>query len=134
MNTLETGNALADGEPSRGWFIGDLAAWAAARGESARGEFSPDTLRQSGAVEVKWFMHPPGDERVAWAPPDRNLTLTIIIEGALTLYFRSIDGEERTVDLVGRGEYALWHGPSYTHSWRTQEGCTLVTVRWPVQR
>ena len=127
MTTLETGNALADGEPTRGWFIGDLAAWATARGESM-----PHTLRQSGGVQVKWYIHPPGDERVAWAPPDDNFTLTIIIDGALRLFFRSVDGEERTVDLIGRGEYALWHGPSYSHSWHTNEGCTLVTVRWPI--
>lgn len=128
MDTLETGNALARGEASRGWFVGDLAAWAAARGESG----TPDSLRQSSAVEVKWHAHPPGDERVAWANPDANYTLTIIIEGALRLFFKAVDGDERTIDLMGRGEYALWHGPSWSHSWRTSDGCTLVTIRWPV--
>jgi hypothetical protein len=84
---------------------------------------------------VKWHIHPPGDERVAWADADDNYTLTIIVEGALRLHFRAADSNEQngqTVDLVGRGEYALWHGPSYTHSWRTEDGCTLVTIRWPV--
>ena len=60
LTTLESGNASEANASSRGWFVGDLAAWAAERGES----FDPSsTPRQSADVQVKWFVHPPGHSR-----------------------------------------------------------------------
>ena len=62
VTTLETGNAADVDASSRGWFVGDLATWAAERGES----FDPSsTPRQSTHVQVKWFMHPAGHSRAS---------------------------------------------------------------------
>ena len=129
MATLETGNVSEAGEKTRGWFVGDLAQWAADRGDALD---SVSTLRQSHDVQVKWYQHPPGDRRIAWAPPDPFYTLTIIISGVLRLEMRALDATEQQVALENAGDYIIWHGPHYAHSWHTEEGCTLITVRWPV--
>ena len=128
MPTLETGNAHAAGAASRGWFVGDLAGWAAERGAALA---TAETPRQSGRVEVKWLAHPPGDARSGWAEPDGSYTLSLLIDGEMRLDFRSPDGGRESVRLAARGDYVVWYGPAYSHAWRTDAGCTMVTVRWP---
>jgi len=129
VTTLESGNAAEADASSRGWFVGDLAGWAAERGES----FDPSsTPRQSADVQVKWFVHPPGHARAGWAEPDRSISLCVLIDGEMRCDFRSRDGAEELVRLTRRGDYVIWHGPSWAHSWRTESGCTILTVRWPV--
>jgi len=129
VTTLESGNAAEADASSRGWFVGDLAGWAAERGES----FDPSsTPRQSADVQVKWFVHPPGHARAGWAEPDRCISLCVLIDGEMRCDFRSRDGAEELVRLTRRGDYVIWHGPSWAHSWRTESGCTILTVRWPV--
>jgi len=128
FTTLESGNASEANASSRGWFVGDLAAWAAERGES----FDPSsTPRQSADVQVKWFVHPPGHARADWAEPDRCISLCVLVDGEMRCDFRSRDGAEEPVRLSRRGDYVIWHGPSWSHMWRTDGGCTILTVRWP---
>jgi hypothetical protein len=128
LTTLESGNASEANSSSRGWFVGDLAAWAAERGES----FDPSsTPRQSAGVQVKWFVHPPGHARADWAEPDRCISLCVLVDGEMHCDFRSRDGAEEPVRLSRRGDYVIWHGPSWAHTWRTDGGCTILTVRWP---
>jgi hypothetical protein len=128
VTTLESGNAATVATSSRGWFIGDLAVWAAERGES----FDPSsTPRQSAALQVKWSDHPPGHVRPGWADPDGSYSLCILVDGEMRCDFRSLDGAEESVRLARRGDYVMWHGPSWAHSWRTEGGCTMLTVRWP---
>jgi hypothetical protein len=126
--TLETGNAADAGAASRGWFVGDLATWAASRGEMLDPTATP---RHSGHLQVKWLVHPPGDERPAWADPDECFSLSVLVDGEMRFDFRDATGAERSVRVTRRGDYVLWHGPTYAHSWRTDDGCTLFTVRWP---
>lgn len=127
--TLETGNAAAAGAASRGWFVGDLAAWAAQRGAAHDDAGSP---RQSAHLEVKWVVHPPGDVRPAWAEPDGCWTMSILVDGDFRIAFRELDGADHVVALRERGDYALWYGPAYAHSWRSDGGATVLSVRWPV--
>jgi len=129
--TLETGNATEAGASSRGWFVGDLAAWATSRGEALHRSSTP---RQSADVQVKWFVHPPGHARQAWADPDGCFSLGVVVDGDMHFAFRAHDGSERTIHLMQRGDYVIWHGPSYHHSWRTEGGCTFLTVRWSAFR
>jgi hypothetical protein len=127
-NRLETGRAIAVGRETRGWIVGDLIAWAAKRGAQISGSQS---LRQTSQVEVKWFDHPPGDFRAEMAPPDAFVSLGILIEGDLVTEFVSVSGERTRVTQSQRGDYVIWHGPSYSHQWRTDTGATVLTVRWP---
>ena len=126
---METGNAADAGAASRGWFVGDLTAWAASRGEWLD---PTSTLRQSTQLFVKWSVHQPGEERPSWAEPDPSLSVSILVDGEVEFGFRELGGVSQPVRLVRRGDYVLWHGPTYAHWWRTANGCTLVTVRWPL--
>jgi hypothetical protein len=131
VTTLETGNAAAANASSRGWFVGDLAAWAAERGES----FDPaSTPRQNTDVQVKWFVHPSGHTRATWAEPDTCYSLCILVDGDMRCDFRSVERVEETVLLARRGDYVIWHGPSWRHTWRTEGGCTVITVRWTAEK
>jgi hypothetical protein len=130
-STLERGNAADANGSSRGWFVGDLAAWAAERGESLDPSSTP---RQSADVQVKWFAHPPGDSRAAWADPDGSYSLCILVDGDMRCDFRSLEHAEESVLLTRRGDYVVWHGPSWAHTWRTEGGCTVVTVRWTAEK
>jgi hypothetical protein len=127
---LETGNAHVAGAAARGWFVGDLAAWAAQRGA---GFDAAGTLRQSDHVQVKWLVHPPGDERREWAEPDDSLTLSVLVNGDMRLEFRARGSEPESVRLSGPGDYVIWPGSEYSHWWRTEGGCTMITVRWPAE-
>ena len=126
--TLEMGNAADAGAATRGWFVGDLAAWAAERGATFD---SASTPRQSTHLQVKWLVHPPGDARPTWAETDEHYSLTIVVDGDVRIFFRDGTGAERSVPLARRGDYVLWHGPTWAHTWRTEAGCMLITVRWP---
>ena len=128
--TLETGNAVEAGAATRGWFVGDLVAWAASRGERIDPSSTP---RQSNDLQIKWFVHAPGHARARWADPDHSYSLGILVDGDMQCDFRSVDGVERSVRLTQPGDYVLWHGPSYAHTWRSEGGCTFLTVRWPVR-
>lgn len=131
VTTLETGNAADAEGSSRGWFVGDLAAWAAERGES----FDPSsTPRQSADVQVKWFIRPSGHARASWADPDTCYSLCILVDGDMRCDFRSLEHAEESVMLNERGDYVIWHGPSWAHTWRTERGCTVITVRWKAEQ
>lgn len=126
---LETGNAAQAAAATRGWFVGDLVAWAAQRGES----FDPaSTPRHTDRLQVKWLSHPAGDVRAAWAPPDDHFSLGVLVDGDMCFDLRALDGAERSIHLAQPGDYVLWHGPSYAHSWHSDGGCTILTIRWPV--
>jgi hypothetical protein len=129
VNTLETGNADSAGRPFRGWMVGDLLRWAGDRDiDDVNG--SP---RDSAHLQIKWYTHPAGDRRGEWAPCDGYWSLTIAIDGDLTIDFRSISGEERQARLTTRGDYAMWHGPTWGHAWTSDGGAVMLTVRWPVE-
>ena len=112
MNTpgLETGHALHAGRDTRGWFVGDLIAWATNQGAALPGRV---VAAADLALQVKWSDHPPGDARTEVAPGMRSIRWSILIDGDLTTEFEHVSGERTTITLSQRGEYVTWHGPSY---------------------
>jgi hypothetical protein len=130
VTTIETGNAALAGAATRGWLVGDLAAWAAERGEAFDAGSTP---RQSDRVQVKWYVHPLGHARPSWAACDEHWSLGVLVAGRMRFEFRPPAGSERVIELTEQGDYVLWHGPSWEHTWRTDAGCTILTVRWPVE-
>jgi hypothetical protein len=126
---IESGNAAVEGAASHGWFVGDLAAWAAQRGEVLDASSTP---RQTAQLEVKWLVHPPHDRRASWAEPDRCYTVSVLVAGEMRLDFRSVDGAAHAVELSRPGDYVAWSGAECAHTWHTLSGCTMLTIRWPV--
>jgi len=106
------GNAAEDGRDSRGWLLGHFI-------DPAEG------VRHSTDVEVKWGIHPAGEQRAGWTAEDRRTTLLMLIEGNFRL-----DLTEASITLAKQGDYALW-GPGIDHSWRAITDSIVVTVRWP---
>lgn len=105
-----TGNAEADPPAHRGWLLG---------------HFMPDGPRQTGALEVKWGVHPAGQRRPEWATDEERTTLVLLVRGR----FR-VELSTGTVVLERQGDYVVW-GPGIDHSWHAEDDSVVVTVRWP---
>ena len=111
MSDWHLGNADVDGQAHRGWIVGNFIA--------AGG------VRRTDAVEIKWGVHPAGDERAAWQSDEQRTAVLILVEGR----FR-IDLSTGSQVLERPGDYAVW-GPGVGHSWRAEEDSIVITVRWP---
>jgi quercetin dioxygenase-like cupin family protein len=107
-----SGNAAEDGRDTRGWLLGHFI-------DPAEG------VRSSKDVEVKWGIHPAGDERSEWTSDDQRTTLVLLVQGTF-----QIDLTEASITLTRQGDYAMW-GPGIDHSWRAISESTVVTIRWP---
>ena len=89
MADLVIGNAGTDGAAYRGWFVGHFIGSGAAA---------------TSDVEVKWGVHSAGEARSAWAVSRRATSLSLLVRGAIRLFF---DGGRETL-LSQPGDYALW--------------------------
>jgi quercetin dioxygenase-like cupin family protein len=107
-----SGNAAEDGNQTRGWLLGHFI-------DPAEG------VRSAKDVEVKWGIHPAGEERAEWTSGDQRTTLVLLVQGR----FR-ISLTEGSIMLGTQGDYAVW-GPGIDHSWKAISDSVVVTVRWP---
>jgi hypothetical protein len=107
-----SGNAAEDGRETRGWLLGRFI-------DPAQG------VRSSRDVEVKWGIHPAGDERPEWTADDQRTTLVVLIEGTFRVALT-----QTSVTLARQGDYVVW-GPGIDHSWIAISDSTVITVRWP---
>lgn len=104
------GNANADAPANRGWLLG---------------HFMPDgDTRHSEAVEIKWGVHPRGEQRALWVAEERRTALIMLISGR----FR-VELPGRDVVLARQGDYVVFSG--INHSWVAEEESVVVGVRWP---
>ncbi len=107
------GNAHDDADQYRGWLAGHFVR-------------PPDEpARATGAVEVKWGIHPQGEQRAEWTTGEWRSTLVILVSGV----FR-IDLTVGSVTLTRQGDYVTW-GAGIDHSWQAEEDAIVVTIRWP---
>ena len=107
-----SGNAADDGKDARGWILGHFI------------EPTGD-VRSSNDVEVKWGIHPAGDQRPEWTSDDQRTTMVLLVDGV----FR-IDLTEASVIMERQGDYAVW-GAGIDHSWQALTNSIIVTIRWP---
>jgi glyoxylate utilization-related uncharacterized protein len=110
--TWYTGNAADDGAKNRGWLLGHFMD-------------PSDGVRSTRDVEVKWGVHPAGEQRATWTVDDQRSTLVLLIEGR----FR-VDLTGASVTLQRQGDYLVW-GPGMDHSWHAETDSVVITVRWP---
>lgn len=108
-----SGNAADDGAAHRGWLVGNFLDPAATG------------IRASDDVEVKWGVHPAGDQRAGWATDDQRTTLVLLVYGR----FR-IDLSDGTSIMQRQGDYVMW-GPGIDHTWQALADSVVITVRWP---
>ncbi|GII01766.1 hypothetical protein Pta02_37740 [Planobispora takensis] len=108
-----TGNANDDAEENRGWILGHF--------------MDPDTggVRRTEDLEVKWGIHPAGQERHEWTSSDDRTALIVLVQGRFRLNLTV-----GSVTLARQGDYVVW-GPGIDHSWQAEEDSTVITVRWP---
>ncbi|MFD3868971.1 signal peptidase I [Streptomyces sp. NPDC058623] len=108
---VHTGKAGPDAAGDRGWLLG---------------HFKPSgDPRHSTDVEIKWGVHPKGEERGRWVTGERRTALQVLISGRFRLEFPG-----RTVVLAEQGDYVVW-GRGVDHSWYAEEDSVVLTVRWP---
>jgi hypothetical protein len=104
------GHAGMDAPANRGWLLG---------------HFMPDDdLRHSDQVEVKWGVHPGGEERARWVTAEQRTAMIILVSGRFRIIMR-----DRTVLLASQGDYVVFHGVD--HSWRAEADSVVVGIRWP---
>lgn len=108
------GNAADDGAEHRGWLVGAF--------------MGDGDVRRTEDVEIKWGIHPAGEERAAWHDHEDRTTVLVLISGR----FR-IDLSVGSRTLACQGDYAMW-GPGIGHSWVAEEDSVVMTVRWPAGR
>jgi len=107
---IYVGNAEEDAPENRGWLLG---------------HFKPaDDPRHSEDIEIKWAIHPGGDQRSQWVAGEKRTAMLLLISGR----FR-VSLPDRTVLLAEQGDYVVFHGIS--HSWHAEENSVVLTVRWP---
>jgi hypothetical protein len=108
---IHVGNAGSEGAARRGWIIG---------------HFLPEgDPRRSTDVEIKWGVHPAGDERTSRSEVEHRTTVVLLASGRFEVLF-----DTRVVELREPGDYAMW-GRGVGHSWRAVEDSVVVTIRWP---
>ncbi|MCI0386981.1 signal peptidase I [Streptomyces sp. CNQ085] len=110
-DNVYTGRAEPDAALDRGWLLGHFK--------------DAGDPRHSGALEIKWGVHPRGERRRQWVRGEERATFQILIEGRFRVEFPG-----RAVVLAERGDYVVW-GRGVDHSWVAEEDSTLLTVRWP---
>ena len=106
------GNAAEESMDRRGWLIGHFIE-------------DQDDIRASKDVEIKWGIHPAGDERSAWSTDDYRTTVLILVEGRFRLNL-----PDESIVLAAQGDYVMW-GAGLDHSWRADNDSIVITVRWP---
>lgn len=109
-----TGNATEDAGEHRGWLLGHFIDPSAA------------AVRSTEAVEVKWGIHPAGQQRPGgWTADEQRSTLVLLVSGRF-----HVELAVRDVLLSRQGDYVVW-GPGIDHTWRADEDSVVVTIRWP---
>lgn len=110
-DNVYVGNAALDAAGDRGWLLG---------------HFKPvGNVRHSEDVEIKWGVHPQGDQRPECVTGEKRTALLILISGRFRV---EIPG--RSVVLADQGDYVVW-GQGVEHSWYAEEKSVVMTVRWP---
>ncbi|WP_053641476.1 MULTISPECIES: signal peptidase I [unclassified Streptomyces] len=108
------GNAGKDALDDQGWLLG----W-----------FKPsDDVRHSTDVEVKWGVHPRGDQRSIWVTGEERECLLVLVSGKFRVQFHEEDGGDTLLEEPG--DYVVW-GRGVDHSWTAEEESVVMTVRWP---
>ena len=102
----------------------DVAGFAC---DSCDGHFirPADDPRHTGAIEVKWGVHPSGDARPTTATGLDATTVSILVSGTFRILF-----EDREVRLTRPGDYVLFP-PGVSHAWVAEAESIVLTVRWP---
>ncbi|MDQ0835512.1 hypothetical protein QF032_007356 [Streptomyces achromogenes] len=110
-DNVYVGNAGKDAALDHGWLLGHFK--------------DADDPRHSADVEIKWGVHPRGDERVQWVSGEVRTALLVLVSGR----FR-VELPGRSVVLAEQGDYIVW-GKGVDHSWYAEEESVVLTVRWP---
>ncbi|MEZ0071452.1 signal peptidase I [Planotetraspora sp. GP83] len=108
-----TGNATDDADQHRGWLLGHFI-------DPSRG-----AVRRTEALEIKWGIHPKGQQRPEWVSDDQRTALLLLVQGCFRL-----DLSVGSITLERQGDYVVW-GPGIDHSWQAEEDSVVITVRWP---
>jgi len=100
-----------DGPLNSGWLLGHF--------------LPPDDPRHSDEVEIKWGVHPAGEERAEWVRGEARKTVAVLVSGRFRLRF-----PDRDALLAEPGDYVVW-GKGVDHSWVAERESVMLIVRWP---
>jgi hypothetical protein len=107
---IYAGSAPEDAQAYGGWVLGHF--------------MPPGDIRHSADVEIKWAVHPQGDQRAQWVTGEVRTAVIVLVSGRFRIDFR-----EQTVVLARQGDYVVFHGVD--HSWFAEQDSVIVAIRWP---
>jgi hypothetical protein len=107
-----SGNANSDSKERRGWLIGHFIE-------------DHDDIRASDDVEIKWGVHPAGEERADWVTDEYRTTVLMLVRGLFRLNLPA-----ESFVLEHEGDYVMW-GAGIDHSWQAEDDSIVITIRWP---
>jgi hypothetical protein len=135
---IEFGNAGVSNTNGTGWFIGS-SDWAKAnipRVPDLR-YMAKDSLAHT--IQVKWMVHPAGDDRGTSKPPSDGRSISILVseKGRLRLEFSGDrdfpEGQVIEHVVQNHGDFVIW-GENIHHRWFVDQECIILTIRWiPIQ-
>ena len=132
--TIEFGNVGRLNTSGSGWFIG-FGPWIHDEQDACPSLRYMAEDRLARAVQMKWMVHPAGDDRGGGKPPSVGRTLSILVSqtGGFCLEFAptaAFDAEGVISHrLCSHGDYVLW-GADLHHRWFVDSDSTILTVRW----
>jgi len=71
---IYTGSAPEDAQAHRGWALGHF--------------MPPGDIRHSADVEIKWGVHPQGDQRAQWVTGEVRTAVIVLVSGRFRIDFR----------------------------------------------
>jgi hypothetical protein len=107
---IYVGSAGPDAAANRGWLLGHF--------------MPPGDVRHSAEVEIKWGVHPRGEQRAQWVSGETRTALIVLVYGRFRL-----DLPGRSVVLAEQGDYVVFD--RIDHSWEAEEDSVILVVRWP---
>ena len=115
MTGVSHGNA-GEAATRHGWFVGYFVA--------------NDPYRQTTAVEMKWWVHQPGNQDKPFGGNRCARSMSILIQGAFRFEFLCGDHREEVL-LKNPGDYAVWLPGIEHRGLAQQEDTIMLTMRWP---
>lgn len=112
-NPVYFGNAVEDGDQTRGWFVGDF--W--------QDLSLVNPLQQQSKIEIKYVRHGAGEKRSEWSVSKDRYCLGLVLSGKMKFTFKT------QTKILKNQEYFI-SSPGEPHQWEVLEDTLVLSIKW----